>query len=136
MKKSIGVILISIGMIGQILSQVEPTNKFLFSSGLENNEWNKSYFGSQLMYFNQVDEYNYNLYIEAERVLALYVKEFGEYDLDISESDGEIDPRDDVFEKVPFRSQAKMERTYNLGNKLLLKVFISENMSWISIFKQ
>lgn len=71
MKKSIIIIIFSIGMIGHISGQVEPTNKFLFSSGLKNNEWNKSYIGSQLMYFNQVDEDNPNLYIEAERVLAM-----------------------------------------------------------------
>jgi hypothetical protein len=117
-------------------AQVEATNKFLFSSGIENNEWNKSYFGSSLMYFNQVDEDNYNLYVETERVLALYGREFGDYDLDASESDGEIDPIDVIYEKVPFRSQAKVDRTYILGNNLLLKVVISENISWISIYKQ
>lgn len=134
MKKQIlTVVMIAASFIS--LTQVEVTNKFIFSYGMEFNEWNKSYFGSGLLYFNDIDSDNYDIYIEAKRVLSMYGKEFGDYDLDMSESDGEIDPTDVVYEKVPFRSQAKIDRTYLLDDKLKIKVIISETTSYISIEK-
>ena len=135
MKKQIlTIVIIAISCIS--LGQVEPSNKYLFSYGLKFNEWNRSYFGGRIFYFNEVDSDNYNLYVEAQNILGKYGKGFGDYDLDTSESDGEIDPIDVIYEKVPFRSEAKVERIYTLGNEYVMKVFISEKISYISLKKK
>ena len=128
-------ILITNSVVAQIGKSKEEVNKFLFSSGVQNHKWNKSVFDNKMMFYSVgVNDDNYEILVEAERVLALHGKSFGDYDLDQSISDGEIDPIDVIYEKSPFRSQAMVVREYNLG-EYTMKVNMTETFSLIGLYK-
>ena len=135
MRKTITILILTIGMIGRVTGQVEVTNKYLLATGITTFEWNKAYFSKDISYFARVNDDNYKILIEAERVLSMYGKEFGDYDLDESTSDGEIDPIDVVYEKVPFRSSAKVLRIYYLSDKVTMRVCITETISMITLYR-
>jgi hypothetical protein len=128
-------ILITNSVVAQIGKSKEEVNKFLFSSGVQKHQWNKSVFNNKMMFYSVgVNDDNYEVLVEAERILALHGKGFGDYDLDESMSDGEIDPIDVIYEKSPFRSQARVSRVYNLG-EYTMKVNMTENISLIGLYK-
>lgn len=128
-------ILITNSVVAQIGKSKEEVNKFLFSSGVQKHQWNKSVFNNNMMFYSVgVNDDNYEVLVEAERILALHGKGFGDYDLDDSMSDGEIDPIDVIYEKSPFRSQARVSRVYNLG-EYTMKVNMTENISLIGLYK-
>jgi hypothetical protein len=128
-------ILITNSVVAQIGKSKEDVNKFLFSSGVQKHQWNKSVFNNKMMFYSVgVNDDNYEVLVEAERILALHGKEFGDYDLDDSMSDGEVDPIDVIYEKSPFRSQARVSRVYNLG-EYTMKVNMTENISLIGLYK-
>jgi hypothetical protein len=128
-------ILITNSVVAQIGKSKEDVNKFLFSSGVQKHQWNKSVFNNKMMFYSVgVNDDNYEVLVEAERILALHGKGFGDYDLDESMSDGEIDPIDVIYEKSPFRSQARVSRVYNLG-EYTMKVNMTENISLIGLYK-
>lgn len=128
-------ILITNSVVAQIGKSKEDVNKFLFSSGVQKHQWNKSVFNNNMMFYSVgVNDDNYEVLVEAERILALHGKGFGDYDLDDSMSDGEIDPIDVIYEKSPFRSQARVSRVYNLG-EYTMKVNMTENISLIGLYK-
>jgi hypothetical protein len=128
-------ILITNSVVAQIGKSKEDVNKFLFSSGVQKHQWNKSVFNNNMMFYSVgVNDDNYEVLVEAERILALHGKGFGDYDLDESMSDGEIDPIDVIYEKSPFRSQARVSRVYNLG-EYTMKVNMTENISLIGLYK-
>lgn len=128
-------ILITNSVVAQIGKSKEDVNKFLFSSGVQKHQWNKSVFNNNMMFYSVgVNDDNYEVLVEAERILSLHGKGFGDYDLDESMSDGEIDPIDVIYEKSPFRSQARVSRVYNLG-EYTMKVNMTENISLIGLYK-
>ena len=127
-------ILITNSVVAQI-GKSKEVNKFLFSSGVQKHQWNKSVFNNKMMFYSVgVNDDNYEVLVEAERILALHGKSFGDYDSDQSVSDGEIDPIDVIYEKSPFRSQASVVRVYNLGDHTM-KVNMTENISFIGLYK-
>jgi hypothetical protein len=100
-----------------VTTNVVSQNKFIFSSGIEFNEWNKDMINGSLIYMNTPNDDNYAIYIEAVRTVESMGGDFNNPDVDESKNDGTETSSDVIYERKASESNSYLRRIYYLDGK-------------------
>lgn len=126
--KTIITLLASVLLSGMVAGQ----NRFIFTSGMEFNEWNKDMLNGALIYMNTPNDDNYGIYIEAVRTVESMGGDFNTPDVDESMNDGTETILDVVYERRASEYSSYLRRIYYINGKKVL-VHIGSISSFIRI---